>query len=218
MRNAILFCGNLISNAFSALVGAAVLSNLEGALGHRGWRWLYWIEGAVTMLIAIIAAFILPDLPHNTKGFTAEEREVAVLRMTEDVGEADEDSAEQGPLDGLWMCLKDTKIYVMMFTFTAYVVGLRYVTIILPHKLADRVQLQRLLPNSDSDTRVLLCPDAAHVQPTMGFLLRRVAAQRMAHRPYPGEVLAHGYPHLFRTRRIRHLNGTSKLSNPCHIQ
>jgi len=35
-RNAILFCGNLISNAFSSLVGAAVLSNMEGTLGHVG--------------------------------------------------------------------------------------------------------------------------------------------------------------------------------------
>lgn len=125
-RNAILFCGNLISNAFSALVGAAVLGNMEGTLGHRAWRWLYWIEGAVTMLIAISAAFILPDLPHNTRGLTEEERQVAVIRMTEDVGEADKDSEDASPLDGLWMCLKDTKIYIMMVTFTAYVVGLSF--------------------------------------------------------------------------------------------
>lgn len=38
-RNAILFCGSLISNAFSALVGAAVLSNMQGTLGHAAWRW-----------------------------------------------------------------------------------------------------------------------------------------------------------------------------------
>ncbi|KAF2680311.1 MFS general substrate transporter [Lentithecium fluviatile CBS 122367] len=125
-RNAILFCGNLISNAFSSLVGAAVLSNMEGTLGHRAWRWLYWIEGAATMVIAIAAAFILPDLPHNTKGFTEEERAVAVLRMTEDVGEADADSETQTPFTGLIMAVKDTKIYVMMFTFTAYVVGLSF--------------------------------------------------------------------------------------------
>ncbi|KAJ4361796.1 hypothetical protein N0V83_010737 [Neocucurbitaria cava] len=126
LRNAILFCGNLISNAFSSLVGAAVLSNMEGVLGHRAWRWLYWIEGAATMVIAISAAFILPDLPHNARGFTEEERAVAVLRMTEDVGEADEDSAEQSPFAGLMMAIKDTKIYVMMLTFTAYVVGLSF--------------------------------------------------------------------------------------------
>lgn len=125
-RNAILFCGNLISNAFSSLVGAAVLSNMEDALGHRAWRWLYWIEGAATMVIAISAGFILPDLPHNTRGFTEEEREIAVLRMTEDVGEADADSAEESIFAGLIMAVKDVKIYLMMITFTAYVVGLSF--------------------------------------------------------------------------------------------
>jgi MFS family permease len=126
LRNAILFCGNLISNAFSSLVGAAVLGNMEGTMGHRAWRWLYWIEGAATMAIAISAIFILPDLPHNSKGFTEEERAVAVLRMTEDVGEADEDSAEQSAFAGFFMAVKDLKIYVMMLTFTAYVVGLSF--------------------------------------------------------------------------------------------
>lgn len=76
-RNAILFCGNLISNAFAALIGAGVLSNMQGVLGHSAWRWMFWIEGAATMAIAISAAFILPDLPHNSRGFTAEELEVA---------------------------------------------------------------------------------------------------------------------------------------------
>jgi hypothetical protein len=46
--------------------------------------------------------------------------------MEEDVGEADVDSEEQGAFDGLIMALKDTKIYVLMFTLTAYVVGLSF--------------------------------------------------------------------------------------------
>ncbi|KAI4863814.1 MFS general substrate transporter [Hypoxylon rubiginosum] len=125
-RNAILFCGNIISNAFSALVGAGVLSNMQGVLGWAAWRWLFWIEGAVTMAVAITAAFVLPDLPHNSRGFTAEELEVAQLRMIEDVGEADEDGANAGVFDGLIMAVKDVKIYLMMITFTAYVVGLSF--------------------------------------------------------------------------------------------
>ena len=40
-RNAILFCGNLISNAFSTLIAAGVLSNMHGVLGHAAWRWLF---------------------------------------------------------------------------------------------------------------------------------------------------------------------------------
>lgn len=125
-RNAILFCGNLISNAFSALVGAGVLSNMQGTLGHAAWRWLFWIEGAVTMLVAIAAALILPDLPHNTRGFTEAERQVAQLRILEDVGEADTDSKEQGAFDGLIMAFTDPKVWLMMFTLTAYVVGLSF--------------------------------------------------------------------------------------------
>lgn len=125
-RNAILFCGNLISNAFSALVGAGVLSNMNNVLGHAAWRWLFWIEGAITMAVAISAAFILPDLPSNARGFTDEERQVAQVRMLEDVGEADTDAEEQGVFGGLKMALVDIKIYVMMFTFTAYVVGLSF--------------------------------------------------------------------------------------------
>lgn len=147
-RNAILFCGNLISNAFSALIGAGVLSNMQGVLGHAAWRWLFWsksiatliyslldesltilsflVEGAITMGIALSAAFILPDLPHNTRGFTKEELELAQLRMTEDVGEADTDSEDQGAFDGLLMALKDTKLYILMMTLTAYVVGLSF--------------------------------------------------------------------------------------------
>lgn len=125
-RNAILFCGSLISNAFSALVGAAVLSNMQGTLGHAAWRWLFWIEGAITMLIAISAAVILPDLPHNTRGFTEEERQVAQLRMLEDVGEADTDSKDQGVTDGLVMAMKDFKVWLMMFTLTAFVIGLSF--------------------------------------------------------------------------------------------
>ncbi|KAK0715084.1 major facilitator superfamily domain-containing protein [Lasiosphaeris hirsuta] len=126
LRNALLFCGNLISNAFSALVGAGVLSNMDGTLGHAAWRWLFWIEGVVTIVVAISAAFILPDLPTNTRGFTEDERLVAQYRMTEDVGEADTDSAEQGVFDGLIMVVKDVKVYVLMLTFTTYVVGLSF--------------------------------------------------------------------------------------------
>ena len=77
------------------------------------------------MFIAIFAAFILPDLPHNTRGFTEEERYVAQLRMTEDVGVADSDE-DQTVFSGLFMALKDPKVYLMMFTLTAYVVGLSF--------------------------------------------------------------------------------------------
>lgn len=79
-----------------------------------------------TQAIAIAAIFVLPDLPHNTRGFTEEERQVAQLRMIEDVGEADTDSKDQGVTGGLVMAMKDMKVWLMMFVLCAYVVGLSF--------------------------------------------------------------------------------------------
>jgi cadmium resistance protein CadD (predicted permease) len=78
------------------------------------------------MGIAIAAVFILPDLPSNTRGFTADELEVAQLRMTEDVGLADVDPEGLGTFGGLRMALKDVKVYIMCLIFTLYVVGLSF--------------------------------------------------------------------------------------------
>lgn len=78
------------------------------------------------MALAIAAGLILPDLPHNSRGFSDIERRIAQLRILEDVGEADVDSSEQGVFDGLFMAIKDYKIYLMMATFAAYVVGLSF--------------------------------------------------------------------------------------------
>ena len=126
MRNAILFGGNLISNAFSSLLAAGILSNMDGVLGHAAWRWLFFIEGALTILIALFGAILLPDLPTNTRWFTEEELEVAQLRMAEDVGEADIDSAQQGVAEGLIMAVKDFKVYLFTIVLIAFTIGLSF--------------------------------------------------------------------------------------------
>lgn len=90
------------------------------------------------MFIALLAAVILPDLPHNSRGFTEEERYVAQLRMTEDVGVADSDEG-QSIWTGLVMAAKDSKVYLMMLTLTAYVVGLSFNAFFVSSPCGDAV-------------------------------------------------------------------------------
>ncbi|KAK1923183.1 major facilitator superfamily domain-containing protein [Papiliotrema laurentii] len=126
LRYTILYCGNLISNAFGSLIAAGVLRNMKGVLGHAAWRWLFYIEGAITMFVALIAIFMLPDFPHNSRGFSAEERQLAQLRMLEDTGEVDVDSREDKWYAGFVMALTDWKIYILMLSLTACVTGLSF--------------------------------------------------------------------------------------------
>lgn len=70
-----------IGGIFGGLTAGALMEDLEGVHGIRGWRWLFIVEGVVTIGVAIIAMFILPDYPGTCKKLTAEERDIAVQRL-----------------------------------------------------------------------------------------------------------------------------------------
>ncbi|EJT97515.1 MFS general substrate transporter [Dacryopinax primogenitus] len=127
-RTAILYCGNLISNAFGGLIAAGILSGMQGALGHAAWRWLFYIEGALTMFVAVCAIFILPDFPATTSWLSEEERKLAEWRMAEDAsGSADEDASKgESQLRGLVLALTDWKVWFLACMMTAEVVGLSF--------------------------------------------------------------------------------------------
>ncbi|KAI0322458.1 MFS general substrate transporter [Amylostereum chailletii] len=124
VRTALLSCGNLISNAFGSLIASGILNGMEGKLGHSAWRWLFFIEGALTMFVAVLAIFILPDFPTTSARFlTEDEQRLAQLRMVEDVGVGDEAS---GHLAGLKMALTDWKVYWLALALTSMVVSLSF--------------------------------------------------------------------------------------------
>lgn len=75
---------------------------MDGALGIRGWRWLFIIEGALTAGWSICAAFLLLDFPANTKRLTERERELAIQRIISDsITVRSEDSPEITHLQAL---------------------------------------------------------------------------------------------------------------------
>ncbi|KAH8202427.1 hypothetical protein TruAng_003412 [Truncatella angustata] len=110
-RIAWFYAGSSLANAFGGLLGAAVLGNLSGAHGISGWRWLFIIEGVITIGVAICAAFVLPDYPATTKWLSEEEKAYAQWRLIEDIGEADNGGASS-IRDGVKLALKDPRLYL----------------------------------------------------------------------------------------------------------
>ncbi len=100
-------------------------------LTHFHLRWLFYIEGALTILVAVIAVFILPDFPQNSHWFlSSEEMRLAELRMQEDVGMDDSDEAEcKGScMPGLLAALSDWRVYWLTVALTSLVVSLSFNT------------------------------------------------------------------------------------------
>lgn len=114
-RTAMLFSGSLLSGAFSGLISAGITNGLDGAKGLRAWRWLFIIEGAITVIIAFAAFFILPNFPRTTTWLTEEERHLATWRLEEDIGEDDWNGSEkQVFFHGMKLAFQDVKMYILV--------------------------------------------------------------------------------------------------------
>ncbi|KAF8967940.1 MFS transporter [Flammula alnicola] len=127
LRSSILYAGLIISNAFGSLMAAGILSRMEGKLGVRAWRWLFYIEGALTIVIGLQAIWLLPDYPDNTRWISAAERRLARVRLAEDAGEADEDSDNDTAWQGLKLALKEPKVYIFAMISFSELLGMGFI-------------------------------------------------------------------------------------------
>ncbi|XHG09658.1 hypothetical protein AWENTII_012701 [Aspergillus wentii] len=86
-RMAILYTGNMLASAFSGLIAAGVFAGLDGSHGLAGWRWLFLIQGVITVGVAAVAFFLLPNSPLQTPWLNQEERVLAHERIARDTTE-----------------------------------------------------------------------------------------------------------------------------------
>ncbi|PAV20855.1 MFS general substrate transporter [Pyrrhoderma noxium] len=127
LRVCLLYCGNIISNAFGSLIASGILDGMQGKLGKAAWRWLFFIEGSLTIVVAITAIFILPDFPTNTRWLSPIEQKLAIRRMEEDSGSDEEDgTAASTQLSGLWQAISDWKVWWLAIALSSEVVALSF--------------------------------------------------------------------------------------------
>ncbi|KAJ9157923.1 MFS transporter [Pleurostoma richardsiae] len=109
-RLAILYSANILSTAFSGLIAAATFATLDGVRGIQGWRWLFIIEGTVTVVVALVAIPILPDHPLTTAWLTEGERQLAHERISRDTVEQ---STRLGSVAALKLAFSDPRLYLL---------------------------------------------------------------------------------------------------------
>jgi sugar phosphate permease len=73
-----------VSGAFGGILAGVIASGLDGARGIAGWRWLFLVEGILTVTIAFIAPFFLLDYPATSKRLTPSQRHLAFRRLQAD--------------------------------------------------------------------------------------------------------------------------------------
>jgi hypothetical protein len=79
------------------------------------------------MFVAVVAIFVLPDFPANTRWLSDEERRLALRRLEEDAGVGDERETEVGGFSyGLILAIKDWRVWWFALAMTSQVVALSF--------------------------------------------------------------------------------------------
>ncbi|KAF4924220.1 Pantothenate transporter liz1 [Colletotrichum fructicola] len=84
-RSGIFTASGLAGTFFGGFIQTGIHSSMDGLHGLSGWRWLFIIDGLMTIPVAIYGFIFFPDTPHTTKAFylTEEERKLAASRVPE---------------------------------------------------------------------------------------------------------------------------------------
>jgi len=68
---------------------AGIYNGMNGTGGLKGWRWLFIFDGIISLPIAFLGFWLIPDSPANTRAFylSEEDHETGRRRM-EKIGRA----------------------------------------------------------------------------------------------------------------------------------
>lgn len=126
-RTAIFACAAYVGTMISGYLQSAVLAGLNGTGGLAAWRWVFIIDGLITIVVALLGLLVFPDTPEQTTAFylSADERARCVERMLEDgrcerseftwdlVGRAAR-SWQLYVLTVLWMCVPPSTCVLLL--------------------------------------------------------------------------------------------------------
>lgn len=79
-RVAIFYTASAFSDALSGLLAFGI-ARMDGLRDISGWRWIFLIEGAVTVVVACMMPFLIIDSPERAKWLSDDERRFMNLRL-----------------------------------------------------------------------------------------------------------------------------------------
>lgn len=111
-RMSIFYSANMLASAFSGLIAAGIFAGLDNALGLAGWKWLFIVQGAVSIAVALLAFWFLPDTPLTTRWLNEEQRQLAHSRIVIDTTDLREGTS-------VWVGLREACVDWRLWVFCA---------------------------------------------------------------------------------------------------
>lgn len=108
-RFSFFFSSTTLAGAFGGLLASAI-GKMDYMRGYRGWRWVFILEGLLTIVVSFAFFFLLPNFPEEVKWLTEEERTFVKARLEIDQGS----SARERPIKARDVAnvFRDPKVFI----------------------------------------------------------------------------------------------------------
>jgi MFS family permease len=100
----------IVSTLVVGLSGGFALEHMNGVLSLAGWRWMFLLQSAPTLLIGLLVWFVLPDGPATASWLSPEARALIKADLARDSGPA-ANGAERRPV------LANPVVWVLLATY-----------------------------------------------------------------------------------------------------
>ena len=87
---------------------AYAIGHMRNVGGYGAWRWIFILEGLLTVVVSVVSFFTLPDWPAQAKHLTERERTVLLQKLARDTKDHVENLSSWQVLK---VCLRDPKVY-----------------------------------------------------------------------------------------------------------
>ncbi|KAJ3518893.1 hypothetical protein NMY22_g13452 [Coprinellus aureogranulatus] len=128
-RVAAFFGAASMAGAFSGLLAYGI-GHMHGLRGLGGWSWIFIIEGALTVLIGIIAYIVMVDLPSDASFLTPDERQF--IRDSHKLHAYSLGEEEHFEMRHVWEALTDWQLYLFIPLSIGFSVPLYGITFFAP--------------------------------------------------------------------------------------
>ncbi|OAA56373.1 Major facilitator superfamily domain, general substrate transporter [Cordyceps fumosorosea ARSEF 2679] len=144
LRFSYFFSFALLGSAFSGLLAYAI-EHMNGLQNYAAWRWVFILEGLLTISFALVAWLVIPGFPSDATFLAAPERALLLSRLR-----LDRSNSEDTKLSSAGRALLDWKVWAFTLLFFCADMGAASVSAFTPtilHELgwtASRAQVMSI--------------------------------------------------------------------------
>lgn len=79
-RGGLFYCGLHLGTLTSGLLQGQIYESLDGVFGRSGWRWMFLLDGVITLPVAIWGLYCIPGTPQNCHSLFLSDDEILLAR------------------------------------------------------------------------------------------------------------------------------------------